>query len=156
MARRALEECTIEGHVVPANATMVMSPYLTQRDPRFFPTPELFDPDRWLGQADAAAQGMTYFPFGGGSRRCIGERFALMEAMLIVATVAQRWRLRPIGDQPVQTWLRSAGTLEPKSTIWMRAERRQPASIRQTSNFLERATAGISDGQGKTCPYAAL
>ena len=65
-----------------------------QRDARFFADPERFDPDRWTPEFKAALPKFAYFPFGGGPRQCIGESFAWMELVLLVATIAQRWRFR--------------------------------------------------------------
>jgi cytochrome P450 len=71
-----------------------MSPYVMHRDPRWFPEPDRFDPERWTPEARDARPKFSYFPFGGGSRLCIGERFAWMEGTLMLATIAQKWRLR--------------------------------------------------------------
>jgi cytochrome P450 len=67
---------------------------VTHRDARFFGDPLRFDPERWTRQAESARPRFSYFPFGGGIRRCIGESFALMEAKLLLASIALRWRLR--------------------------------------------------------------
>ena len=87
---------------------MVVSPYLIQRDPRFFAEPDRFQPERWTPEFKAALQPFAYFPFGGGARRCIGESFAWMELVLVAATLAQRWRMRlepgqQVVPQPVVT-----------------------------------------------------
>jgi cytochrome P450 len=86
----------------------VVSPYVLHRDSRFYCDPERFDPDRWTAAFRAALPRFAYFPFGGGPRQCIGESFAWMELVLVVATVAQRWSLRleshhPVVPQPVIT-----------------------------------------------------
>ena len=72
-----------------------------QRDPRFFDHPEQFDPDRWSDQAAQQLPRFAYFPFGGGSRFCIGASFALMEANLLLAAIAQRFELRLAPGHPV-------------------------------------------------------
>ena len=80
---------------------MLASPDVLHHDPRFFPEPLRFDPDRWTPERKAALPPFAYFPFGGGPRRCIGESFAWMELILIVATIAQRWDLRLVPGHPV-------------------------------------------------------
>ncbi len=72
------------------------------RHPRYFPEPEAFRPERWTDSATMALPKYAYFPFGGGPRVCIGNSFALMEALLVLATVAQRVRLDLVPDHPVE------------------------------------------------------
>jgi cytochrome P450 len=80
IGRLALVDHEIGGYTVPAKTLVLMSPYATQRDERFFPAPECFDPERWTTEAKESRPAFSYFPFGGGPRRCIGEGFAWMEA----------------------------------------------------------------------------
>jgi cytochrome P450 len=87
---------------IGAKAICIMSPYITQRDPRWFPEPERFDPERWTVEARESRPKFSYFPFGGGTRVCIGERFAWMEGVLVLATVAQKWKLRLDPNQKVE------------------------------------------------------
>src|SRR3954467_2551630 len=101
IGRRAIAEYAFGPYVVPARAILIMSPFIVQRDERFYPHPERFDPDRWTPEFKASLPPFAYFPFGGGPRRCIGESFAWMELILIVATVAQRWDLRLVPGHPV-------------------------------------------------------
>jgi cytochrome P450 len=82
------------GMKIGAKSICILSPYVTQRDPRWFPEPERFNPERWTPEAREARPKFSYFPFGGGARVCIGERFAWMEGILILATLAQKWKLR--------------------------------------------------------------
>jgi cytochrome P450 len=89
---------------------------------RYYPEPFRFDPERWVPQARAARPKYSYFPFGGGPRLCIGEQFAWMEGILIIATLAQRWKLRAVSSQPVQ--LQPLITLRPKNGIRMAVELR--------------------------------
>jgi len=108
IGRRAIEEHPVGDYVLPARSLVVISPYVLQRDARFFPEPERFDPDRWTPGFKADLAPFAYCPFGGGTRRCIGESFAWMELMLVTATIAQRWRLRlvpghEVVPQPVVT-----------------------------------------------------
>jgi cytochrome P450 len=91
------------------------------RDPRWFPDAAAFCPERWLAE-DPARPKFAYFPFGGGARVCIGERFAWMEGVLILAVLGQRWRLRLERGHPVATHARI--TLRPKHGMRMTAEPR--------------------------------
>ena len=94
MGRRALADHTLAGYDIPRGSLVVVSPFITQRDARFFPDPELFRPERWLDEYAWERPRFSYFPFGGGARQCIGEQFAWMEGVLLLATLGQRWRLR--------------------------------------------------------------
>jgi cytochrome P450 len=122
IGRRALEPYRIDGYDIPPGAVLIVSPYLTQRDPRFFVNPDTFDPDRWTPAFKSALPPFAYFPFGGGTRRCIGESFAWMELVLVLSTIAQRWRLslvpgHPVKPQPVVTLRLKHGL---KMTTWLR------------------------------------
>jgi cytochrome P450 len=87
------------------------------RDPRFWPDPEKFDPLRFTPDAKASRPKLSYFPFGAGARICIGESFAWMEGVLILATIAQRWRFERGNDVEPQALI----TLRPKQKMNMRA-----------------------------------
>ncbi|MFN2468495.1 MAG: cytochrome P450 [Gaiellaceae bacterium] len=126
IGRRSLADVPLGDRTVPRGAIVLVSPYIVHRDPRFFAAPERFDPDRWLGEEPAGRPRFAYFPFGGGARRCIGERFALMEATLLIATLAQRTRLSLVSDRPVE--LRAAASLRPRQRIRARVERRVPTA----------------------------
>jgi cytochrome P450 len=91
--RRALAADTIGGYRVPAGATILLAPYTTHRHPAFWPEPEVFDPERFSEAAEAGRVRYAHFPFGGGQHQCMGATFAMMEAHLIVAMIAQRYRL---------------------------------------------------------------
>ena len=101
IGRRAIAAYQLGDYVAPPRAILVMSPYIMHRDPRFYADPERFDPARWTPEFRAALPKFAYFPFGGGPRQCIGESFAWMELILVVATMAQRWRLRLAPGHPV-------------------------------------------------------
>ena len=108
IGRRALQDYPIADYVAPARSIFVMSPYVLQRDARYFADPERFDPGRWTPEFRAGLPPFAYFPFGGGPRRCIGDSFAWMELVLVLSTLAQRWQLRlvpghPVVPQPVVT-----------------------------------------------------
>jgi cytochrome P450 len=114
IGREALAACSLGSFHVPAGTTVLMSPWVVHRDPRWFDRPEEFLPDRW---ADGTAQRpkYAYFPFGGGPRLCIGNSFALMEAVLVLATLGQRYRFTLVPDHPVTTW--PTITLRPRDGI---------------------------------------
>lgn len=123
--REAVADCELGGYPVPAGTTLFMSPWVMHRDPRFYDEPERFAPERWLdGLADRLPR-FTYFPFGGGPRICIGNRFAMMESVLILATVARRFRLElapGCAPTPFPTI-----TLRPSGGVPMRLARRRAA-----------------------------
>jgi cytochrome P450 len=122
MTRRAREAVVIGDYRFPPGTFFLLSPYLTHRDPRFFPDPEAFVPTRWAASPDAAAARAAYFPFGGGPRQCLGEGFAWMEGLLVLTTLAQMWRMRLVPGPPVEPW--GLVTLRPKQGIHMHLARR--------------------------------
>ena len=122
VGRRAIDEYQLGGHVAPPRAIVVMSPYVMQRDPRFYAEPDRFDPDRWTPEFRAALPKFAYFPFGGGPRQCIGESFAWMELILLVATISQQYRLRLVPGHPVVP--QPLITLRAKHGMRMTVERR--------------------------------
>jgi cytochrome P450 len=101
IGRRAIEDYPLGDYLAPARSILVMSPYIMHRDARFYDEPERFNPDRWTPEFRAALPKFAYFPFGGGPRQCIGESFAWMELVLVVATIAQQYRLRLVPGHPV-------------------------------------------------------
>jgi cytochrome P450 len=119
--RRTIAADEIGGHRIPANALVVMSPYITQRHVGHWPNPEGFDPERFTPEASAARHRFAYFPFGGGPHLCIGNAFALTEAQLIVATVAQRYRLALVPGQRIE--VAPLVTLRPKHGMMMTLSR---------------------------------
>ena len=124
LGRRALADHAIGGYTIPAGTLVAMSPYVVQRDERWWPEPARFDPDRFTPEAKAARPRFAYFPFGGGARQCIGESFAWMEGVLLLATIAQRWRFRLAPGPRVEP--QALITLRPKHGIRMVAEARSP------------------------------
>ena len=123
IGRRALEEYAVGGYVVPSRSIVVCSQWVTHRDPRFFPDPERFDPERFRPEAKEQRPRFAYFPFGGGPRVCIGEGFAWMEGVLLLATLARRWRLRLAPGHPVVP--APSITLRPQHGMRMRIEARR-------------------------------
>jgi cytochrome P450 len=102
IGRKAKGAFEVGGVEVPAESICILCPYLVHRDPRWFPEPEKFDPERWTPEARDARPKFSYFPFGGGARVCIGERFAWMEGVIVMAAIAQKWRLRLQPGQRVE------------------------------------------------------
>jgi cytochrome P450 len=123
LGRLARADYEVGGYVVPAGALVLLSQYVAHRDPRYFPDPTRFDPERWTPEARESRPQYSYFPFGGGPRRCIGEGFAWMEGILLIATIAQRFSLRLVPNHPVE--LRPVITLRPKHGMRMTLSKRQ-------------------------------
>jgi cytochrome P450 len=101
LARETVEPCEIAGYRLRVGSTVVLSQWITHRDPRYYDDPEVFRPERWLdGLADRLPPG-AYFPFGDGPRRCIGQGFALLEAAIVTATIAQKFSFRMVPGHTV-------------------------------------------------------
>jgi cytochrome P450 len=115
ISREAVTPYRLEEIDVPTGAQLLVSPFATQRDPRFWPQPEIFRPERWLHGEAASRHRFAYFPFGAGTRVCIGEHFALMEAVLVIATIAQSFRLELDSSQDITMWPQL--TLRPRHPI---------------------------------------
>lgn len=124
IGREALSDCVIGGYRVPKRATIYFSPWVLHRDRRWFDSPEEFRPERWLDGSAAKLPKYAFIPFGGGPRICIGERFATMEAVLMIATIVRRFHLESAGPDPVP--LQSI-TLRPQGGPKMRIVRRPEA-----------------------------
>ncbi len=122
IGREATEDCLIGGYHIPRGATVFMSQWVVHHDPRFFPDPDSFMPDRWNAEFLESLPPYTFFPFGGGPRLCIGQAFAMMEATLLLATIAQRLRLILEPGHPVQ--VQHSMTLRPKFGMRMHLEPR--------------------------------
>jgi cytochrome P450 len=119
IGRRAINDFKLDGYRIPAGTNVFLMQWLTHRDARFFPDPERFDPLRW--RDDPIRRGriprFAYFPFGGGPRVCIGTGFAMMEATLLLATIAQRYRFSLVPGQDVKPFFTI--TLRPRHGIKM-------------------------------------
>ncbi len=118
--REVVQQVTIGGVPLPVGAQVVVSPWVTHRDPAWWPEPDEFRVDRWL-YPDASRPKWAYFPFGGGSRSCIGEHFALLEATVILAEVVRRWRFEPAGAFPTPEY---RVTMRPGGGVPLRLDRR--------------------------------
>jgi cytochrome P450 len=121
MGRRALGDDELGGHHIPAGSVVAISPYITHRHQRYWERPEEFDPDRFDPRTSPPRDPFTYFPFGGGPRLCIGHNLALMEAQLIIGTVAQRYRLQLVPGTQV----------EPERLFVLRPRNGLPMTIRR-------------------------
>ena len=124
--RRAAADTTLGSYAVKKGDRLWLSPFVMHRRPTFFPDPERFDPDRWTPERERALPKFAYMPFGGGARVCIGNGFALMEAHLIVAAVAQRYRLRLRPGHPID--LNAQITLSNHGGMPMTPEQRPQSS----------------------------
>jgi cytochrome P450 len=125
IGRRALDAYEVGGHRLAPRTVVLMSQWIVHRDPRWWPDPDTFLPERWLpggGADDPRRPRFSYFPFGAGTRVCIGEQFAWMEGVLALATFARRWRLRLVAGHPVVP--QPIVTLRAKHGMRMVAERR--------------------------------
>jgi cytochrome P450 len=117
VGRICAERTEIRGHVIEPEWGVITSPWLAHHDPRWWPEPEAFRPERWLEPADPERPKLAYFPFGGGSRICIGEQFAWTEAILVLATLVSRWDAAVVPGRPMVP--RGAITLRPLGGIAM-------------------------------------
>ena len=121
-ARDALEDDAISGYRVPKGAMVIVSPYVTHRHPEFWPDPERFDPNRFEESQVKARPKFAYFPFAGGHHVCIGNNFALLEQVLVLASVCQRYRLRHAPGHKVE--IRPMITLRSRYGMLMHLEPR--------------------------------
>ncbi|MEA2417351.1 MAG: hypothetical protein QOI58_4008 [Thermoanaerobaculia bacterium] len=121
VSRLAIEDAMIGEWLVPRGAVVVAAQAVTHRDPRWWPLPDEFEPFRFHAELKASRPKLSYFPFGAGPRICIGEGFAWMEAVLIVATIAQRWKLELVSRDVTP---QASITLRPKGGIEMKVKQR--------------------------------
>src|SRR5579864_5584679 len=120
LARTVVSDIEVRGFRIPAGSNIVMSQWIMHHDPRYFPEPEKFVPERWLEERSRKLPRFAYFPFGGGPRQCIGAAFATMEANLLLATIAQRFRLTVVPGHPIVPV--PSFTLRPKFGLRMTPE----------------------------------
>jgi cytochrome P450 len=123
VGREALVDCEFGGFTIPAGAQLIMSQWTIQRDARYYPEPLAFKPERWTEEFTKDQPRFAYFPFGSGPRICIGDQFAMMEATLILAAMARRFRLELVPSHPIEYW--PSITLRPRFGMKM-VIRRQP------------------------------
>ncbi|MGR9046141.1 MAG: cytochrome P450 [Gammaproteobacteria bacterium] len=122
IGRESVRNCRIGSYFIPKGATLLISPWLLQRDPRYFEEPDEFKPERWAGTFEEQLPRYIYLPFGGGPRVCIGRHFAMNEALLILATIAQQYRFIWQSEQPVSPF--PSITLRPAGKLWMKIAKR--------------------------------
>jgi cytochrome P450 len=121
--RRAIADYEVEGYVIPKGSVVYVSQWVMHRDPRFYPDPERFDPERWrAGRASDERPRYAFFPFGGGPRYCIGDAFAEMEAQILISVLGRRWRMRMVPGHVAEPLANI--TLRPKDGMPMVAQRR--------------------------------
>jgi cytochrome P450 len=120
LTRRALKGAQVGEWALPEGSTVLFSPYVVQRDERFYDRPTQFEPQRWANGLEKRLPRYAYFPFGGGSHVCTGQHFAWLETQLLLATISQQWRLSRADDAPVG--LLPMITLRPDKPIMMRFE----------------------------------
>jgi len=123
IAREAREGFTIENYDLPAGTLILMSPYLTHHDPRFNAEPAKFDPHAWDKMSGNENSKYHYFPFGGGPRSCIGQHFAWMEGILVLATIGRVWEMDLVPNHPVK--LQQRINLRPKYGMMMKLHHRK-------------------------------
>ncbi|WP_081438608.1 cytochrome P450 [Pseudofrankia asymbiotica] len=124
MGRHLVADREVAGYLLPAGSTLVFSQWVMHRDERWWPDPDRFDPNRWLDKATAHDRPrFAYFPFGAGSRQCIGNSFAVAEGVLTLAAIARRWSFTPASDTPVVP--EPLVTLRPKGGLPMVPHRRR-------------------------------
>jgi cytochrome P450 len=123
LGRQALTDYVIDKYVIPRGSIILMSQYVMHHNARFFPNPEAFDPERWTKEFKSVLPRFSYFPFGGGIRGCVGEPFAWIEGILVLATVYRKWTMHHDPDHKVE--LKPLITLRPKYGMRMKLERRR-------------------------------
>jgi cytochrome P450 len=139
IGREALADCEIGGYFVPKGTQIALMQWVVHRDPRWFEDPKSFKPERWDNDLAKRLPRCAYFPFGDGPRICIGNQFAMVEAVLVLATILQRYRFSLAPGFKLE--LLPSVTLRPKSGVEMVVQERQPAWNGQSSKATETRTA---------------
>ncbi|WP_435359005.1 cytochrome P450 [Haloarchaeobius sp. DFWS5] len=123
IVREPTEDVEFDGYRIPAGSPISMPQWTVHRDPEYYDDPMAFRPDRWTDAFEKALPRYAYFPFGGGPRRCIGDRFAMMEARLLLAQILQEYHLELVSDPSLD--LVASITTRPRSPIEMRVHERE-------------------------------
>src|SRR5216683_820524 len=139
IARLAVEDHEIAGYPVTKGMGVAMAQWVVHRDPRWYDAPEEFRPERWEDDLLKRLPRFAYFPFGGGPRQCIGNTFALMEATLILATIARKFRLRLVSNHPVVPL--ASITLRPRHGVRVTLESREKKEAVSSSKGRQAAVA---------------
>ncbi|QLG62259.1 cytochrome P450 [Halorarum salinum] len=126
--REPTEDVTLGGYRVPAGSPVSISQWVVHRDPDLYDDPLAFDPDRWTDDMRADLPALAYFPFSAGPRRCVGDRFAMLEAKLVLATILRRYRLEPV--EPADLDLQASITTRPTGPVRMRVRERRACTSR--------------------------
>jgi len=120
--REATRECDLGGYRIRPGDTVYVSPYVSNQDERFWEDPESFNPERFTDGKNREISNFLFFPFGAGPRSCIGSRFAMLEAQLIMGILGQSLKLVAESSTPAKP--QALVTMRPRDTVWMRVERR--------------------------------
>jgi len=123
IGRQVISDYRVDKYIIPAGSIILMSQYVMHRNPRYFSDPDSFNPDRWSKEMKSNLPRFSYFPFGGGIRGCVGEPFAWIEGILVIATICHRWKMHH--DPEHKVGLKPLITLRPKYGMRMRLERRK-------------------------------
>ncbi|KST63539.1 cytochrome P450 [Mastigocoleus testarum] len=101
LSRQVSQDCELGGYKIPAGCILIMSQWVMHRNSDYFPNPEMFNPQRWAKDLETQLPKGVYFPFGDGQRVCIGKGFALLEAVLLLAAIAQKFELNLLSNDPI-------------------------------------------------------
>ena len=123
IGRQAITDYKVDKYVIPAGSIILMSQYVMHHNPRYFSDPDNFYPNRWTKETKLHLPRFSYFPFGGGIRGCVGEPFAWMEGILLIATICRQWKMHHDPSHKVE--LKPLITLRPKYGMRMKLERRR-------------------------------
>jgi cytochrome P450 len=123
MFRQPKTDVRLGGYRIPADSAVMLPQWVIHRSPRWYDDPETFDPDRWTAERRSERPRYAYFPFGAGPRHCIGKQFSLLEAKLVLGTVAGQFSLERVADGPLP--LRGSLTMHPADGMEMRVDRRE-------------------------------